>query len=245
MSLRGGVLVVVVIPDEAYGRLGAVLSALIAAVSLIGLTVHRDFYAGRRRKNFFCYYTNVSNLLVLVYFALLAPRLYASARLRTLIPHAEFSLMMSIMLTFMVFHHLLSPAIYREMRGAPRDRDFAIVFTDNLIIHYLVPWLVMLYWLLCAPGKRMLGLADALLWTLVPLGYLGYIFLSVPIRGNIEETESPYPYPFLNVRALGAKRVAGICVLLFGACTVAGLAVVALTQLSFAVFGGGHALLLI
>ena len=33
MSLRGGVLVVVVIPDEPFGRLGAVLSALIAAAS--------------------------------------------------------------------------------------------------------------------------------------------------------------------------------------------------------------------
>lgn len=245
MSLRGGVLVVVVIPDEAYGRLGAVLSALIAAVSLIGLTVHKDFYAGRRRKDFFCYYTNVSNLLVLVYFALIAPRLYASARLRALIPHAEFSLMMSIMLTFMVFHHLLSPAIYRQMRGAPRDREFAIVFTDNLIIHYLVPWLALLYWLLCAPGKQTLGLADALLWTLVPLGYLGYIFLSAPIRGSIGDTGSPYPYPFLNVRELGVRRVAGICTLLFGACAVAGLVVVALTHLSFAVFGGGHGLLLI
>ena len=69
---------VVVIPDEPFGRLGAVLSALIAAISLIGLTMHRDFYAGRRRKDFFCFYTNVSNLLVLLYFALLAPRLYAS-----------------------------------------------------------------------------------------------------------------------------------------------------------------------
>lgn len=236
---------VVVIPDEPFGRLGAVLSALIAALSLIGLTMHKDFYAGRRRKDFFCYYTNVSNLLVLVYFALLAPRLYASAGLRALIPHAEFSLMMSIMLTFMVFHHLLSPAIYRQMRGAPRDREFAIVFADNLIIHYLVPWLVMLYWLLCAPGKHTLGPADALLWTLVPLGYLGFIFLSAPLRGNIEETGNPYPYPFLNVRELGRRRVAGICALLFGACAAAGLAAVALTQLFFAVFGGGHALLLI
>lgn len=242
----GGVFfVVVVIPDEPFGHLGAVLSALIAVISLIGLTVHKDFYAGRRRKDFFFFYTNVSNLLVLLYFALVAPRLYASARLRPLIPHAEFSLMMSIMLTFIVFHHLLSPAIYREMKSAPRDRDFAIVFADNLIIHYLVPWLVLVYWLLCSPGKRMLRVTDALLWTLVPLGYLGYIFLSAPLRGNIENTDSPYPYPFLNVRRLGVRRVTAACALLYGACTVAGLAVVALTQLFFAHFGGGHALILI
>ncbi|MGN0773132.1 MAG: Pr6Pr family membrane protein [Candidatus Ventricola sp.] len=236
---------VVVIPEEPFGRLGAILSALIAAVSLIGLTVHKDFYAGRRRRDFFCYYTNMSNLLVLLYFALLAPRLYASARLRPLIPHAEFSLMMSIMLTFMVFHHLLSPAIYRQMRDAPRDRDFAIVFVDNFIIHYLVPWLVLFYWVLCSPGKRMLSVLDALLWTLVPLAYLAFIFLRAPLRGDIEDTDSPYPYPFLNVRRLGVRRVAAACTLLYGACAVVGLVVVALTQLSFAYFGGGHALILI
>lgn len=245
MSLQGGVFVIVVIPDEPFGRLGAVLSALIAAVSLIGLTMHKDFYAGRRRKDFFCYYTNVSNLLVLLYFALIAPRLYASARLRVFVPHAEFSLMMSIMLTFMVFHHLLSPQIYREMRGATRDREFAIVFADNFIIHYLVPWLVLAYWLLCSPGKRTLSLPDALLWTLIPLGYLACIFISAPFRGSIEETDSPYPYPFLNVRRLGARRVTAVCALLYGACAVAGLVVIALTQLSFAHFGSGHALILI
>ena len=241
----GGVFVVVVIPDTPFGRLGATLSALIIVVSLIGLTMHKDFYAGHRRRDFFCYYTNVSNLLVFLYFALIAPRLYASARLRSFIPHAEFSLMMSIMLTFMVFHHLLSPDIYREMKHAPRDRNFAIIFADNLIIHYLVPWLVLAYWVLCSPGKGMLGFADALLWTLVPLGYLGMILLSVPFRGNIEETGSPYPYPFLNVRKLGIRRVAAACTILYGACAVAGIAVIALTQLSFSYLGGGHALILI
>lgn len=235
----------VVIPDEPYGRLGALLSALIAAVSLIGLTVHRDFYAGRRRKDFFCFYTNVSNLLVFLYFALIAPRLYASARLRALIPHAEFLLMMSIMLTFVVFHHILSPAIYREMKHAPWDRELAIVFTDNFIIHYLVPWLVLVYWLLCSPGKRMLRLSDALLWTLVPLLYLGYVLLRAPLSGNIQGTDSPYPYPFLDVSKLGARRVTAACALLYGACTLAGLLAVALTRLSFAQFGSGHALILI
>lgn len=235
----------VVIPSQPFGRLGALLSALIAAASLIGLTVHKDFYAGRRRRDFCCYYTNVSNLLVFAYFALLAPRLYGSARLRPLIPHAEFSVMMSIMLTFMVFHHLLSPAIYREMRTAPRDREFAIVCVDNFIIHYLVPWLVFAYWLLCSPGKSALRAADAFYWTLVPLLYIAYIFLRAPLRGEIEEAGCAYPYPFLNVESRGVRRVVFSCAAMYCACFLAGLAVVALTQLSFAYFGGGHALILI
>ena len=37
-----------------YGRTGTALSALIVVSCLIGLTMHSDFYAGRRRRDFFC-----------------------------------------------------------------------------------------------------------------------------------------------------------------------------------------------
>lgn len=236
---------VAVIPQTPFGRLGAVLSALIVACSLIGLTMHRDFYAGKPRRHFFSFYTNVSNLLVLLYFALLAPRLYAGSRLRALIPHIEFSVMMSIMLTFAVFHLLLFPAIFRQMRHAPRDRAFFLLAVDNLFIHYLVPWLVFLYWLLCSPGKARLGLPDALLWTLIPLVYAVFVLLRAPSWGVIEETGSPYPYPFLDVQAQGIPRVAGVCALLYLLCAGAGLFTVSCLRVAFSCFGGGHALLLI
>lgn len=236
---------VAVIPQTPFGRLGAVLSALIVACSLIGLTMHRDFYAGKPRRHFFSFYTNVSNLLVLLYFALLAPRLYAGSRLRALIPHIEFSVMMSIMLTFAVFHLLLFPAVFRQMRHAPRDRAFFLLAVDNLFIHYLVPWLVFLYWLLCSPGKARLGLPDALLWTLIPLEYAVFVLLRAPSWGVIEETGSPYPYPFLDVQAQGIPRVAGVCALLYLLCAGAGLFTVSCLRVAFSCFGGGHALLLI
>ena len=63
----------VVTPSALFGRVGAVLSALLVVFSLIGLTVHSDFYAGRRRRGYFLYFTNVSNLLVLLYFVTSPP----------------------------------------------------------------------------------------------------------------------------------------------------------------------------
>lgn len=228
-----------------YGRLGAVLSALIAAFSLIGLTIHKDFYAGIRRKDFYCFYTNLSNLIVLVYFSLIAPRLYAYSALRPFIPHAEFAVMMCIMLTFCVFHLLIFPAVYRAARGAERTREFYIVCADNVIVHYLVPWLVFLYWLLCSPGKNTLGLADSLLWTLIPILYLIRVLRRGERREIIEETGSPYPYPFLDISVLGVRRVAGICLLLYGTCLLAGFCVIGSLSALFSLFGGGHALLLI
>lgn len=193
--------------------------------------MHRDFYAGRFRKEFFCFYTNVSNLAVLIYFALAAPQLYANPRLHLLIPHVEFAVMMCIMLTFSVFHLVLFPPIWQAARKMAHTREYRIVCTDNFIIHYLVPLTVFFYWLLCSPQKRMLGAADALYWTALPLCYIAYIFVRAQTKGVIHEAGSPYPYPFLDIGAFGVRRVARICTGLYGLCIAAGLGVIALSKL--------------
>ncbi len=235
----------VVIPPMPFGRLGAVLSALIVVACLIGLTMHKDFYAGRPRRGFFLYYTNLSNLIVLLYFSLIAPRLYARAALQPLIPHVEFAVMMSIMLTAVVFDRILMPPILARMRHQRRTREFYIVLVDNVFIHYLVPWLTFAYWLLCSPQKGALTPADAGLWTLVPLGYLFHVLLSARHGPCIPETDSPYPYPFLDVGRRGALSVLLTCARMLAACLSCGLLAVLILRAGFSVFGDGHALLLI
>lgn len=235
----------VVTPSALFGRVGAVLSALLVVFSLIGLTVHSDFYAGRRRRGYFLYFTNVSNLLVLLYFALVAPRLYARAALRPLIAHVEFALTMSIMLTFAVFHHLLLPGVLKGLRGAPHTRELAIMAADNAAEHYIVPWLTFAYWVLCAPYKNTLTLADAALWTAVPLVYLLFALLCARRGENLPGTDSPYPYPFLDVSRRGAAAVARTCMRLLALCVGSGALAVTIIRAAFAVFGSGHALILI
>lgn len=214
-----------------YSRLGAVLSALIVVLGVIGLTMHKDFYAGRRRRDFFCFYTNISNLAVVICFALVSPRLYAIPALRFLIPHAEFAVTMCILLTFCVFHLLLYPALHIAAKRMPKTREYRITYTDNLIIHYLVPLSVLVYWLLCSPDKQSLRASDALYWTLLPLLYIIYVFLRAQRKGDIEETGSPYPYPFLDIRILGRMRVFGICALLYSACILSSLTIIACVRI--------------
>lgn len=211
-------------------RAGVLLSALIVVMTIIGITMHRDFYADCRRKDFFCFYTNVSNLVVLLYFALIAPRLYAKEILHAAIPHAEFAVMMCIMLTCCIFHLVLYPAVRRAVQGMPRSAAYHILCTDNLIIHYLVPLAVFFYWLFCSPQKQSLGRADSLYWTALPLGYVFFVFLRAHIKGIIEETGSPYPYPFLDMDTLGIKRTLLICVSLYILCLLSGLLIIALVH---------------
>lgn len=232
-------------PSSLHIRLGAVLSCVIIVLAVTGLTMHKDFYAGRIRRDFFFFYTNLSNLIVLIYFALAAPRLYASSALHALIPHTEFAVMMSIMLTCCVFHFVLLPAVYDRVMSMPRTREFRIAFTDNLIVHYLVPLSVLAYWLLCSPGKSTLTLADGISWTVFPTLYVLAVFIRAPLRGVIEEAGCCYPYPFLDIGVLGAGRVARTCLALFLLCAAAGTALIAVFQFLYAFFGAGHTLVLI
>ncbi len=222
--------------------LGAVLSSLIVVASLAGLTMHGDFYAGVCRRDYWVYYTNQSNLLVLVYFALIAPLLYTAPSLHALIPHAEFAVMLCIMLTHLVFHRFLAPFVMEETIYSPHAPDARIARADSFVQHYAVPLLTLAYWLLCSRGKERLGLADVFLWLSFPFAYVAFVFLRARLRGQIFRTRSAYPYPFLDVDFFGKKRISQLIGILFFLCLGASLSLVSAIRLFFfikrLVFGG-------
>ena len=53
------------------------------------------------------------------------------------------------------------------------------------------------------------------------------------IKGIIEETGSPYPYPFLDRDALGSGRVMSICAALYGICVLTSAFVITVARLIF------------
>jgi len=71
----------------------------------------------------------------------------------------------------------------------------------NVIMHYAMPILASLFWLIYAP-KGGLRARDPLIWAIYPLTYLAYALL----RGGID---GHYPYYFLNVGKLGWATTLG------------------------------------
>jgi hypothetical protein len=65
----------------------------------------------------------------------------------------------------------------------------------NIFMHYAVPILAPLFWLICVP-KGNLRARDPLVWAIYPLTYLAYAL----VRGGID---GRYPYYFLNVGSIG------------------------------------------
>lgn len=69
----------------------------------------------------------------------------------------------------------------------------------NVVLHYLMPVVVVVDWLL-DPPRRSLTFQRALLWLLFPLAYAIYSLL----RGDMTGW---YPYPFINAAELGYGQV--------------------------------------
>ena len=67
--------------------------------------------------------------------------------------------------------------------------------TANLILHYIVPGLAPLFWLLFAP-KGALKWRDPVLWAIYPLVYFAYALA----RGA---SDGKYPYPFMDIPKVG------------------------------------------
>ena len=232
-------------PDSLYGRIGALLSALIIVAVFIGLTLHHDVFAGRPRKDFFWYYTNLSNLLVMGYFSLVSPFLYAKSRFSRFIPLAEFSVTMSILLTNAVFHLVIFPGVKPQLRHVKGSGETRMLAANNLLVHYAVPWLTVLYYLLCAPGKHTLPLYAATLWLAFPLVYASVIFLHASTDRRIPGTDRCFPYPFMDVTLLGKRRVLLICSALCVLCALGSIAILCIIRALYAIFGGGRALFLV
>lgn len=217
-------------PQTLYGRIGALLSALIIVLSVLGLTMHRDFYAGKKRSGYFLYYTNLSNLLVFIYFMLISPLLFSIPMGEKMASHAEFAVTMSILLTHFVFHFALLPSIQKGTIHIRHTSSFPIIKADNCIQHYLLPWTVFAYWLICSPRKNELVVYDAFLWTVFPVSYLLYIFLTAPFREPLPDTGSVYPYPFMDPAKHSPHSILVFCLGIYAVSICAGLALIVLIR---------------
>ena len=113
--------------------------------------------------------------------------------------------------------------VYATLLRGLVQLDGAALIADT-ILHYIVPAITFLYWLLVAP-KYGLRWHHALLWSRYPLIYFGYAIL----RGSID---GRYPYPFMDVGVLGAARTALNALGLAIAFLIAGAAMIAFSRVA-------------
>lgn len=139
---------------------------------------------------FFSFFTILSNLLVALTttFAVIAPRSALGGWLTG--PRIRGAAALCISITCAIYFFVLAAT------WAPQGAQLVA----DVMLHYVVPVLYVLWWIVCVAHPR-LSWSDALRWLLVPLAFL----LWTLARGAwLHE----YPYPFVDVDALGIARVA-------------------------------------
>ncbi len=180
-----------------------VFAILIAMLAGTGLLLASRILEGpdKRRRQMFVYYTNLSNLAMIVVHVLLLIPGRVQALLLT--PRARYLTTLCILVTFVIYFFVLT-----RFGRHSKKTSLASLGTrrfGNVFVHYLVPLSVLLEWLTVA-DKRGLGIRDALIWLAIPLIYLAYLVLRARSGVVIENTGSLWPYAIMDREALGTGK---------------------------------------
>lgn len=178
----------------------------------VTLSENPDSSAGELTLNFFSYFTILSNILVAL--ALTAPVVAPNSR-----PGRWFAgegvraaMAMYIVVVGVVYHFLLAPTWNPQ----------GLALLGNSLLHYVMPAAFVLDWLLFAPKGR-LNWKDPAKWLIFPLVYGGWTLIHGALSGW-------WPYPFVDVGALGLGRVLLNFVGLLVFFLIVGLTVVAIDR---------------
>ena len=184
-------------------RLSALPLFVLSAVGLLfqsGLLKH-----GRIHRGTFCYYTNLSNLLVVLYELSLFVSGFdpAGGLFRWLSsPGVALSVTLCIYVTHLIFHWVLVPM---TKRGQGDARSLLHGSFGNACVHYLTPWLTVLQWLLYQ-DKTGLTVRHAAAWLVLPLSYFVYAMLRAATGKPIGDRR-PLPLPLSGSPQTGREAV--------------------------------------
>ena len=166
--------------------------------------------AGWATLEFFSYFTILSNLIVGVVATVAAQR---SPRTRWASASVRGAAALYIGVTGCIYAFVLSGL------WAPTGWQWLA----DVALHYAVPLAYLGWWLLVAPHGSLVAI-DALRWLAFPLAYVAWVF----VRGHWLHA---WPYPFMDVDALGLAAVLRNSALVCGLFVVGGLALIGIDRL--------------
>ena len=165
----------------------------------IGLGLTRGFISFKP----LAYFTYQSNVFVLIYFIINI--IYSIKHIKnhkstsSILPKVKGAMTMSITITFLVYHFLLSAS------------DFAMAepykghFISNILLHYIIPVMTIIDFIIF-DKRGIYTKKDPLKWLLIPSAY----FIFSIIRASIGEPfsgGSRYPYFFIDIDKYGLGTV--------------------------------------
>ncbi len=147
---------------------------------------------------FFTFFTILTNLLVALFFTY---KIFPFTKTITIFNKKG-------TLTALTTFILIVGLVYQfTLRGLWEPQGMQRVVDE--LLHSIIPFYVLIYWIVYS-GKEKINFRDTAIWLVYPLVY----FIIVLVRGSFSNY---YPYPFLNVTAIGIEKVLmnSVIILLF------------------------------
>jgi hypothetical protein len=172
---------------------------------------------------FWVYFTNQSNLLLVVCFAVLLVR---GLRRRPAAPDAP-GAFATVAKGAVTLYILITGTVFNLLLANPASPFYTVQeeshYTWNsVLLHVVTPLAALVDWLVFGPRGALVR-RHALLWLCYPLAYLAFAL----VRGALVTTGMRYPYPFVDVAAHGYGPVAVNCAVLAAVFYLLGLGMVA------------------
>jgi hypothetical protein len=168
------------------------LAAGVMTLGAIFVQLVDSITQGRSVSNFFSFFTIQSNLLAAL--LLVAAGMYVLlGKSGRSVAYLRGALTLYMTMTGIIYILLLS--------GYEQGLQTTIPAV-NIVLHYVMPVLVLLDWLIFPPQKK-LSFRWALLWLVYPMFYLVYSL----VRGAFVNW---YPYPFINPITSGWPNLIGV-----------------------------------
>lgn len=210
-------------------------SVIIIAAAIYGLFLGGCMKNPGHSHNLLSYYTNLSNIIVLIYQlcvlgSFLAPDSGFYSAVRN--PVLQYTIANAITMTFLVYHFILFPAIKKKREAmTDAEKSGGVITPNNLCVHYIVPLGSLLFWLLF--GSKELPFWCVFAWLAVPVAYSVYILARAAHGINIYGKDTPYPYFFIDRNLIGTKRFIQNIALSLAAFFVLGLITYGISRLYF------------
>ena len=189
-------------------------------LGIVGILASLGLFQGIYIKSFYVYFTNLSNYLCI---GIMFAELFQTVKKKennytSVLPVLKFMGIISILLTFFVFNFLLA-------KENSMQNNLSI---SNVLLHQVLPLLYVADWFLFYEHKK-LKWYYPLLSTLIPLAYVGFIFIRAEILNRVGYLI--YPYFFLNVNNIGLGGVLGWIGILFISFVILGYVFVLIDRL--------------
>lgn len=168
----------------------------------IGLYLNSGIPNGKLAPYMLIFYTIQSNVLCFIFFSILIIKGCLSLKLEGIsgttvfLPHFKGAVTMTIAITFVIYHFILVPQFLLA------SSDYNLFSWQNVLVHYFVPIMVILDWLIFDEKLRFRWF-EPILWLAIPITYFIFILLRAKLGGVIAVVQSQYPYSFIDVDILG------------------------------------------